>query len=108
MPSYLGALRPLLLLLIVGYAVAADLNNYAEFQVDDDITSISNSHSDDGNILEATSVPSSYVIPHFPTNLYNPILKLPKDGLNIVRAEGWQEILSNKAYVLISWMYSGV
>lgn len=48
MPSYLGALRPLLFLFIVGYSVAADLNNYAEFQVDADVTSISNSPLDDG------------------------------------------------------------
>lgn len=48
MPSYLGALRPLLLLIVVGYSVAADLNNYAEFQVDDEISSISNSPPDDG------------------------------------------------------------
>lgn len=47
MPSYLGAFGPLLLFLIVGYSVAADLNNYAEFQVDDDITSTSNSPLDD-------------------------------------------------------------
>ena len=53
-------------------------------------------------------MPSSYVIPHFPSNPYNPVLKLPKDDLNIAKAEGWQEILSNKANVLISWMYSGV
>lgn len=44
----------------------------------------------------------------FPINPYNPVLKLPKDDLNIARAEGWQEILSIKANVLISWMYSGV
>lgn len=53
-------------------------------------------------------MPSSYVIPHFPFNPYNPILKLPKEDLNIVRGEGWQEILGKKAYVLISWVYSGV
>lgn len=48
MPSCLGALPPLLLLIIVGYSVAADLNNYAEFQVDDKISSISNASPDDG------------------------------------------------------------
>lgn len=68
MPSYLGALRPLLLLIIVGYSVAADLNNYAEFQVDDDISSISTSPPDDGPGYNSLAGPASGFADEKPVN----------------------------------------
>lgn len=70
MPSYSGALRPLLLLLIVGYSVAADLNNYAEFQVDDDITSISNSPPDDGPGYSSLAGSASWIADEKPVNYW--------------------------------------
>lgn len=68
MPAYLGALRPLLLLLIVGYSIAADLNNYAEFQVDDDKTSISNPPPDDGPGYDSLASSASGITDEQPVN----------------------------------------
>lgn len=68
MPSYMGALWPLLLLLIVGYSIAADFNDYAEFQVDDDKTSISNPPLDDGLGYNSLASSASGITDEQPVN----------------------------------------
>lgn len=68
MPACLVALRPLLLLLIVGYSIAADLNNYAKFQVDDDNTSISTPPPDDEPGYDSLASSASGITDEQPVN----------------------------------------